>query len=318
MFVRLSNTYKLFGRYQSVFVRCSYQYHARCGLQNDWREAGETEVTPILPCEKGYLFNCCIVIPLPLGVSDGGSLSPTGRLQRFLTERSAGRGERGALRDITLQFECIGTNESNSRVYMKNKVRRMANAQSQYNKVLFAESLSLNSLLQLPSMRYCIRRHGQLSDTPFLSTGSSFEHASEPSPSSFPKRASQRDLAVRSVDDSHVVEELSGQSTSPEQSTSFDLYRWANQCWCSITRSSMPVGSLDFRNLQTLREKRKEKYTLGVFLMTVRPRVEGRFFVKEFVFDSSGHNGRVLFSCDPPEPGKTSLAHVMESMNETE
>ena len=240
-------------------------------------------------------------------------------LQRFLTERSAGRGERGALRDITLQFECIGTNESNSRVYMKNKVRRrVANAQRQYNKVLFAESLSLNSLLQLPSMRYCIRRNGQLSDTPFLSTGSSLEHASEPSPSSFPKRASQRDLAVRSVDDSHVVEELSGQSTSPEQSTSFDLYRWANQCWCSITRSSMPVGSLDFRNLQTLREKRKEKYTLGVFLMTVRPRVEGRFFVKEFVFDSSGHNGRVLFSCDPPEPGKTSLAHVMESMNETE
>lgn len=167
-------------------------------------------------------------------------------------------------------------------------------------------------------MRYCIRRNGQLSDTPFLSTGSSLEHASEPSPSSFPKRASQRDLAVRSVDDSHVAEELSGQSTSPEQSTSFDLYRWANQCWCSITRSSMPVGSLDFRNLQTLREKRKEKYTLGVFLMTVRPRVEGRFFVKEFVFDSSGHNGRVLFSCDPPEPGKTSLAHVMESMNETE
>lgn len=296
VFVRLSNTYKLFGRYQSVFVRCSYQYHARGGLRNDWREAGETEVTPILPCEKGYLFNCCIVIPLPLGVSDGGSLSPTGRLQRFLTERSAGRGERGALRDITLQFECIGTNESNSRVYMKNK----------YNKVLFAESLSLNSLLQLPSMRYCIRRNGQLSDTPFLSTGGSFEHASEPSPSSFPKRASQRDFAGRSVDDSHVEEELSAQSTSPEQSTSFDLY------------SSMPVGSLDFRNLQTLREKRKEKYTLGVFLMTVRPRVEGRFFVKEFVFDSSGHNGRVLFGCDPPEPGKTSLAHVMESMNETD
>ena len=74
--------------------------------------------------------------------------------------------------------------------------------------MLFAESLSLNSLLQLPSMRYCIRRNGQLCDTPFLSTGSSLEHASELSPSSLPKRASQRDFAGRSVDDSHVEEEL--------------------------------------------------------------------------------------------------------------
>lgn len=130
MFIRLSNTYKLFSRFQSVFVRCSYQYHGRGGLQNNWREAGETEVTPILPCEKGYLFNCCIVVPLPLGVSDGGSISPTGRLQRFLTERSAARGERGALRDITLQFECIGTNESNSRVYMKNKVGKRGNVET--------------------------------------------------------------------------------------------------------------------------------------------------------------------------------------------
>ena len=87
-------------------------------------------MTPILPCEKGYLFNCCIVVPLPLGVSDGGSISPTGRLQRFLTERSAARGERGALRDITLQFECIGTNESNSRVYMKNKVGKRGNVET--------------------------------------------------------------------------------------------------------------------------------------------------------------------------------------------
>ena len=65
-------------------------------------------------------------------------------------------------------------------------------------------------------------------------------------------------------------------------------------------------------------EARAERYSLGVFVMTVRPRVEGRFFAKEFVFDSSGHNGRVLFSREPPEPGRTSLAHVMESMNETE
>lgn len=75
---------------------------------------------------------------------------------------------------------------------------------------------------------------------------------------------------------------------------------------------------MEYFNLQHYLEKRREKYTLGVFLMTVRPRVEGRFFVKEFVFDSSGYNGLVLFSCDPPEPGKTSLVHVMESMNETE
>lgn len=172
--MRLSNTYKLFGRYQSVFVRCSYQYHARCGLQNDWREAGETEVTPILPCEKGYLFNCCIVIPLPLGVSDGGSLSPTGRLQRFLTERSAGRGERGALRDITLQFECIGTNESNSRVYMKNKVPSMAGGRSiavqqgALRRVAVAElapAAPLDALLhpaQRAALRHALPQHGQL------------------------------------------------------------------------------------------------------------------------------------------------------------
>lgn len=98
--------------------------------------------------------------------------------------------------------------------------------------MLFAESLSLNSLLQLPSMRYCIRRNGQLSDTPYLSTGGSLDHPGELSPASLrestlSRRASQRDFAVRSAEDSHAEEELSGVSNSSELSTSFDLYGWA-------------------------------------------------------------------------------------------
>lgn len=210
--MRLGRAFRLGSRFQSVFVRCSFQYHGRCGLQNDWREAGETEATPLHPCEKGYLFNCCIVVPLPLGVSDGGSLSPTGRLQRFLSERSASRGERAALRDVTIRFECVGTNESSSRLYMKSKVGPRGGAEAQSNRVLFAESLSLNSLLQLPSLRSCIRRHGSaLADTPRLATG-----------------AGLRELAGRSAEEPRAAE-LGAASPRLEQPASFDLYRWARR-----------------------------------------------------------------------------------------
>ena len=52
--------------------------------------------------------------------------------------------------------------------------------------------------------------------------------------------------------------------------------------------------------------------------MTIRPCVEGRFFAKEFVFDNSGNNGRLLFGNEAPVSGKTTLTHVIESMDETE
>ena len=55
------------------------------------------------------------------------------------------------------------------------------------------------------------------------------ERSSEDSPmmgrEAFPKRAGQKELIGRSVDDSHVEEEFSSHSMSSETSMSFDIYR---------------------------------------------------------------------------------------------
>lgn len=82
--------------------------------------------------------------------------------------------------------------------------------------------------------------------------------------------------------------------------------------------SSVPVGSREIRQRQYRLERNNRYYTIGVFLMTIHPCVEGRFFAKEFVFDNSGNNGRLLFGNEAPVSGKTTLTHVIESMDETE
>ena len=71
------------------------------------------------------MFNCCVVIPLPMHdedvycVSAGGASDAqttlTSQLQACLTKHST-------VKDVILQFEGVGTNDQSNLEYMKNKV----------------------------------------------------------------------------------------------------------------------------------------------------------------------------------------------------
>lgn len=58
-------------------------------------------------------------------------------------------------------------------------------------------------------------------------------------------------------------------------------------------------------------------YYFGCYLVAIRPYKEGRFFKKEYVFDKTENNGKLIF-----KPGifqnNCYLTHVTELMNETE
>ena len=59
-------------------------------------------------------------------------------------------------------------------------------------------------------------------------------------------------------------------------------------------------------------------YLLGVCLIAIRARTEGRFFEKEYVFDRQNANGQAVFLTDGECAHGVYLTHVTEMMNETE
>ena len=78
------------------------------------------------------MFNCCVVIPLPMHdkdvycVSAGGASDAqttlTSQLQACLTKHSTVKEKGVPLADVILQFEGVGTNDQSNLEYMKNKV----------------------------------------------------------------------------------------------------------------------------------------------------------------------------------------------------
>ena len=81
---------------------------------------------------EGKMFNCCLVIPLPMHDEDmycvrewcgnKAQTSLTSHLQEYLTKRSAVKEKGVPLADVILQFEGVGTNDQSNLEYMKNKV----------------------------------------------------------------------------------------------------------------------------------------------------------------------------------------------------
>lgn len=65
-------------------------------------------------------------------------------------------------------------------------------------------------------------------------------------------------------------------------------------------------------------EKNVYAYSFGCYLVGLRPRKEGRFFQKEYVFDKTGEEGRGVFIPTISTPRGLYLSHVCEVMNETE
>lgn len=57
---------------------------------------------------------------------------------------------------------------------------------------------------------------------------------------------------------------------------------------------------------------------LGVCLIGIRARTEGRFFEKEYVFDKQGGGGQAVFLSEGEYTHGVYLTHVTEMMNETE
>lgn len=81
----------------------------------------------------------------------------------------------------------------------------------------------------------------------------------------------------------------------------------------------MPVGTLGLRSAR-VHERRDTRcvYTLGCYLVAIRPRMEGRIYMKEYVFDKTGDEGRGVFCPCFSTPKGLYLNHVCEVMNETE
>lgn len=59
-------------------------------------------------------------------------------------------------------------------------------------------------------------------------------------------------------------------------------------------------------------------YVLGVCLIGIRARTEGRFFEKEYVFDRQNGSGQTVFLTEGECAHGVYLTHVTEMMNETE
>lgn len=169
VFLKLPNCLSLANKYRNVFIRCSYHY-VNNGLDTlstqfvnvrAWgvieAQGGETEFIPIMSIGEGKMFNCCLVIPLPMhnedvfcvGASGGDEdqTTPTSHLQAFLTRHSSFKEKGTSIADIVLQFEGVGTNDSNNFEYMKNRVGAWARAERQNNRILFTEMVSFNTLL---------------------------------------------------------------------------------------------------------------------------------------------------------------------------
>ena len=71
------------------------------------------------------MFNCCVVIPLPMHDEDVYCVSAGGAsdAQTTLTSQHSTVKEKGVpLADVILQFEGVGTNDQSNLEYMKNKV----------------------------------------------------------------------------------------------------------------------------------------------------------------------------------------------------
>lgn len=151
VFLKLPNCLSLANKYRNVFIRCSYHY-VNNGLDtlstqfvnvSAWSvieaQGGETEFIPIMSIGEGKMFNCCLVIPLPMhnedvfcvGASGSGEkqTTPTSHLQAFLTRHSSFKEKGTSIADIVLQFEGVGTNDSNNFEYMKNRVGAWARAE---------------------------------------------------------------------------------------------------------------------------------------------------------------------------------------------
>ena len=97
-------------------------------------------------------------------------------------------------------------------------------------------------------------------------------------------------------------------------SQSYDIYSFLLAL--PLMPRSTPVGNADNHHIT---HGSSVSYVFGMCLVSVRPRTEGRFFKKEYVFDKQNANGRAVFLT---EGGKCAhgvyLTHITEMMNETE
>ena len=70
-------------------------------------------------------------------------------------------------------------------------------------------------------------------------------------------------------------------------------------------------------NINKSHDKQEEiQYSFGCCLVSIRPRIEGRYFQKEYIFDKQGNEGRGVFLHQASTP--STLIHVREVMGETE
>ena len=107
------------------------------------------------------------------------------------------------------------------------------------------------------------------------------------------------------------------ESMSNETMESFslaELSMWALAG--ALTGRSLPPGGMERPYSRV--EKSVCAYSFGCYLVGLRPRKEGRFFQKEYVFDKTGEEGRGVFPPTISTPQGLYLNHVCEVMNETE
>ena len=138
VYIELPAESSYFTKWNNLYVRCSYCYEdENLTSPEEYHSCGETEFIPVSTCINGFMFNCCIPVPIPMNLSDASSTTPTARLQEFLTKHSTILTTSHLITDIYLCFECIGTNSTSSLNYTGDK----------NNHVLFSETMSLNILL---------------------------------------------------------------------------------------------------------------------------------------------------------------------------
>ena len=107
------------------------------------------------------------------------------------------------------------------------------------------------------------------------------------------------------------------ESMSNETMESFslaELSMWALAG--ALMGRSLPPGGMERPYSRV--EKSVCAYSFGCYLVGLRPRKEGRFFQKEYVFDKTGEEGRGVFTPTISTPQGLYLNHVCEVMNETE
>ena len=106
------------------------------------------------------------------------------------------------------------------------------------------------------------------------------------------------------------------ESMSNETMESFSLAELSMWVFFDLlTGRSLPSG---MERPHSRIEKNVCSYSFGCYLMGLRPRKEGRFFQKEYVFDKTGEEGRGVFIPTISTPQGLYLNQVCEVMNETE